>query len=684
MNNNENKKWNILTKIGEGQFSKVYTIEQEMNNIKVYRALKYIDYSSLKNNQVLLNEVKKEIEIIKIVNNHPNIIEYYDYNDNEMTNSIFITMELLTNIKTYFQDKSITQAEVVKIGKDICNALKIFHSNNLIHSDIKPSNIFINNNGTYKLGDFSITTRLNNPSYNGTPNYMAPEYLTEKKNNQSDIYSLGLVMYTLLNKGKLPFETESVSCYNAIDIRNSGKKIPKIRGINKKLMNIILKSLEFAQNNRYKSVEEMEKDLNSLNLDVLNSSTKEIKFAKFDTTLDVNSPEVRNSFITKIELLKEKYTLKYMIQKIILSLVLIVIATTGTYLFMINRTCGKGFVNNKGFCVKGKYNCGKGYFLDKNKCKKVTEQALARENYYCPTGYILNDGYCVNKETKNPSFIYKCADGFTLEGTNCVKEESAEAALVYYCPDNYVLAGTKCVTADSSRNATKSYSCPDSSYTRRDNKCYKTEQVWADAIVTYGCPYGGTVSGTQCDRVTSPSYNNNYNWGGYWGYNPWLPGSGGSTPTCSQGTYSASDGKCHSTYAATKSYTCTSGTSNGAGKCVKSSNVSVPATTTYTCPSGYINIGDKCTTSNTINATPKYTCTTDTTLRGNMCYGKIVTQAIGIYNCEAGYILSGVNCIKDDFKKPEVKQTCSRLYKLKGNRCEKYKVINAKINLEKE
>ena len=108
MNNNENKKWNILTKIGEGQFSKVYTIEQEMNNTKVYRALKYIDYSSLKNNQVLLNEVKKEIEIIKIVNNHPNIIEYYDYNDNEMTNSIFITMELLTNIKTYFQDKSIT------------------------------------------------------------------------------------------------------------------------------------------------------------------------------------------------------------------------------------------------------------------------------------------------------------------------------------------------------------------------------------------------------------------------------------------------------------------------------------------------------------------------------------------------------------------------------------------------
>lgn len=684
MNNNENKKWNILTKIGEGQFSKVYTIEQEMNNTKVYRALKYIDYSSLKNNQVLLNEVKKEIEIIKIVNNHPNIIEYYDYNDNEMTNSIFITMELLTNIKTYFQDKSITQAEVVKIGKDICNALKIFHSNNLIHSDIKPSNIFINNNGTYKLGDFSITTRLNNPSYNGTPNYMAPEYLTEKKNNQSDIYSLGLVMYTLLNKGKLPFETESVSCYNAIDIRNSGKKIPKIRGINKKLMNIILKSLEFAQNNRYKSVEEMEKDLNSLNLDVLNSSTKEIKFAKFDTTLDVNSPEVRNSFITKIELLKEKYTLKYMIQKIILSLVLIVIVTTGTYLFMINRTCGKGFVNNKGFCVKGKYTCSKGYFLDKNKCKKVTEQALARENYYCPTGYILNDGYCVNKETKKPSFIYKCADGFTLEGTNCVKEESAEAALVYYCPDNYVLAGTKCVTADSSRNATKSYSCPDSSYTRRDNKCYKTEQVWADAIVTYGCPYGGTVSGAQCDRVTSPSYNNNYHWGGYWGYNPWLPGSGGSTPTCSQGTYSASDGKCHSTYAATKSYTCTSGTSNGAGKCVKSSNVSVPATTTYTCPSGYINIGDKCTTSNTINATPKYTCTTDTTLRGNMCYGKIVTQAIGIYNCEAGYILSGVNCIKDDFKKPEVKQTCSRLYKLNGNRCEKYKVINAKINLEKE
>lgn len=679
--NNDNRKWNIIEKIGEGQFSKVYTIEQDINNEKVIRALKYIDYSSLKDNQILLNEVKKEIEIIKIVNNHPNIIEYYDYNDNELTNSIFIIMELLTNIKSYFQDKSITQAEVVRIGKDICNALKVFHSNNLIHSDIKPSNIFINSSNTYKLGDFNITTRLNDQSYSGTPNYMAPEYLTEKKNNQSDIYSLGLVMYTLLNKGKLPFETESVSCYQAIDIRNSGKKIPKIKGINKKLMSIILKSLEFDQLNRYKSVDEMERDLNSLNLDILNSSTKEIKFSRFDRTLDVNSPEVRNSFITKIELLREKYTIKYMVQKTILSIFLIVILFAGLYLFMINRSCGKGFVNNKGLCVKGEYTCSKGYFLDKNKCKKVVEQAIPRENYYCPTGYILNDGYCVNKETKKPSFVYKCADGFTLEGTNCVKEESAEAALIYYCPDNYVLAGTKCVTADSSRNATKSYSCPDSSYTKKDNKCYKTEQVSTDAIVTYGCPYGGTLSGTQCDRTSSPTYNKNYNWG--WGYNPWFPG-GSSTPTCSEGTYSSSDGKCHSTYAATKSYTCTSGTSNGSGKCIKSSNVSVSATINYTCPPGYVNIGDKCTTSNSINATPKYTCTSDSNLVGNMCYGKIVTQAIGIYNCDSGYILSGVNCIKDDFKKPEVKQTCSRLYKLNNNRCEKYKIVKANIKLEKE
>lgn len=666
--NNEMNRFNVVCKIGEGQFSKVYKIEQNVNGKIEEYALKYIDYSTIKSNPEAINNLKNELNIIRIVNNNKNIISYYNYGDNVNEGSIFIIMELLTSIKDYYQEKSITQDEVVKIGKDICSALKVFHTNKLIHSDVKPSNIFVTKDGEYKLGDFNITVNGNDSSYYGTPSFMSPEAFKGEKSQYSDIYSLGLVLFSLLNKGKLPFENDRNNVYKAIEIRNSGKKIPRIMGIDKKLMNIILKALEFNKDDRFCDVDEMYKQLECVDLGKKRFFRKKIKFLNLDQTLDVNNPIVSNMVYTNFENIRDKYTFKSLIKIFSVVLFSVILFCSLITAYLLNRGCKSGFVNRNGFCVKGYYSCEEGYEVRNNKCVKVIERVAARENSYCPDGYFLSEGYCVNKNTLSPTFSYICADGFTLNGTSCVKEESAEAALIYYCPDNYVLAGTKCVTANS-RDATVSYSCPNSSYTKNGTKCTKMEQVTTDAVVTYGCSNGGTLSGTKC-HITSSPVNSGY--GGWW----W--------PVCDQGTYSSSDQKCHYIYDASKTYTCTSGTSNGAGKCTKNSSVSIDATPKYTCPSGYITVGDKCTTSETINATPKYTCTTDTVLKGNMCYGTISIQAVGLYNCQDGYVLSGTTCIKDDFKKPEVKYTCSRLYTLKEKNCEKYEIINAIANYEGE
>ena len=115
-------------------------------------------------------------------------------------------MELLSSLVNKTAD-SFSEAETVKIGMDICNALELCQKAKIIHRDIKPSNIFVNANGDYKLGDFGIAKVLSGAtsgmSKKGTYSYMAPEiYKCEPANYTSDIYSLGVVLYKLLNKNR--------------------------------------------------------------------------------------------------------------------------------------------------------------------------------------------------------------------------------------------------------------------------------------------------------------------------------------------------------------------------------------------------------------------------------------------------------------------------------------------------
>ena len=92
----------------------------------------------------------------------------------------------------------------------MCNALELCEKRGIIHRDIKPDNIFINDNGDYKLGDFGVARQLEKSSTfmsrRGNQAYMAPEvYKGEWYGEKADIYSLGLVLYRLLNNSRIPF-----------------------------------------------------------------------------------------------------------------------------------------------------------------------------------------------------------------------------------------------------------------------------------------------------------------------------------------------------------------------------------------------------------------------------------------------------------------------------------------------
>ncbi len=225
--------WHIKRFIGAGSYGKVFEIERRDFDMVFTGALKAITIPADKSEyeQVLeagmdregastyfrdyVQELNREIALMSRLKGHSNIVSYEDHqiipHEDGIGWDILIRMELLRPINDALrQNKSFTRAEVIRLGTDLCRALEVCGQYNIIHRDIKPANIFISDTGDYKLGDFGVA-RIASASTGastraGTVNYMAPEvFRGEKYTANVDIYSLGLVMYQLLNANRMPF-----------------------------------------------------------------------------------------------------------------------------------------------------------------------------------------------------------------------------------------------------------------------------------------------------------------------------------------------------------------------------------------------------------------------------------------------------------------------------------------------
>ncbi|ETT09394.1 kinase domain protein, partial [Fusobacterium sp. CM21] len=195
------------------------------------------DYSKADNYFAgVLKEIVNEIQIISTLSETGtrNIVRYYENDivehDSPKKYDIYILMECLTPFNDYFYNNKLEVKDVIKLGKDILTALVSCHEKNIIHRDIKDDNIFVSSDGIYKLGDFGVSKMLKDrsraESMKGTPNFIAPEvYLgKEQYDNTVDIYSLGIVLYKLLNKSRNPFLPEFPQTYNSDDEDNAFEK----------------------------------------------------------------------------------------------------------------------------------------------------------------------------------------------------------------------------------------------------------------------------------------------------------------------------------------------------------------------------------------------------------------------------------------------------------------------------
>ena len=285
--------WIIEEELGQGSFGKVYKISKEEFGTKYYSAMKVIRIPQDRSEKVRLasegmddnsitayymqfaQDFIKEIEVMASLQGNTNIVGYNDHrvveNEDGVGYTIYIRMEYLTPLDMYIlanQGKKMSDAQILKLGIDICSALEVCSKKHIIHRDIKPDNIFVSENGDFKLGDFGIARKLeqtqSNLSKKGTYTYMAPEIYNGKAYNSTvDIYSLGIVLYRLFNNNRTPFlpfapaPIRYTDKEKALISRVQGVPVPEIPSVNREINDIILKCCAFNPKERYQSAGEL-------------------------------------------------------------------------------------------------------------------------------------------------------------------------------------------------------------------------------------------------------------------------------------------------------------------------------------------------------------------------------------------------------------------------------------------
>lgn len=290
--------WYVESFIGAGTFGKVYKIKREEFGTDYYSALKWIsipqDEAELKqlrsdgmdNGSISMyykdvaKEINNEMHIMSRFIGRSSIVSYEDHRiltkENEPGYDIFIRMELLTSLSDYMHNRELSRIELIRLGIDICDALELCQKYNIIHRDIKPDNIFVTDTGDFKLGDFGIARQLERTatgSKKGTYYYMAPEvYKGERYNSSVDIYSLGIVLYRLLNAGRFPFlplmpEPIRLSDRDQCLVRlmSGERKVPP-QNAEGQLGDIVLKACAYDPKDRYSSPRQMREELQAIQI----------------------------------------------------------------------------------------------------------------------------------------------------------------------------------------------------------------------------------------------------------------------------------------------------------------------------------------------------------------------------------------------------------------------------------
>ncbi|TCI80082.1 Stk1 family PASTA domain-containing Ser/Thr kinase [Exiguobacterium sp. SH0S1] len=266
-----NDRYRIEQQIGSGGMANVYRAHDEILNRTV--AIKVLR-SEFSHNEQFIRRFEREAHAATSLN-HPNIVAIYDVGDEQ--DIYYIVMEHVDGmtLKQYLQEEYISIEEALRIMGQICDAIDHAHAHRIIHRDIKPQNMMIDQNGNVKVTDFGIAVAMSNATLThtmsvlGSVHYFSPEQARGKfADEKSDIYSLGAVLYELVT-GRVPFIGETPVAVALQHLQDDpirpldlNPKIPQA------LENCIMQALAKSPGARHASVAAFKKDcLTSLSPD---------------------------------------------------------------------------------------------------------------------------------------------------------------------------------------------------------------------------------------------------------------------------------------------------------------------------------------------------------------------------------------------------------------------------------
>ena len=317
--------WSIGEKLGEGSFGQVYFVQKERLGVIQKAAVKVVriptsdaEVEEIKAAYGLAEEqlkeffypevlkYKEEIQLMQTLGENANIVQVQDFEIIEDPSGrlgwyILIRMELLESLDSFIKREKLSVGDVTNMAMDILEGLQECENHNIIHRDIKTANLFRSKKGIYKLGDFGIardtSASSRSLSHKGTDNYMAPEvYQGKRYSHNVDLYALGIVIYKLLNKNRLPFLGEerltSRSIERAFQLRQQGEEIPRALECSEELHNIIKKMCAYNPEDRYQSAQEVLRDLNEYQMANENELNIVLNLPKY--------PNARNIFDMEI------------------------------------------------------------------------------------------------------------------------------------------------------------------------------------------------------------------------------------------------------------------------------------------------------------------------------------------------------------------------------------------------